>query len=347
MRIYLYILAGITSALIGWSLSQIVLSDLGWLKQFPELVIFPCISTSLAIGMVLNEIFISSPTRTKQNFQVAKLPIAIAAGLGLLSGLISGGISQILFLPQVNTSPVLVRILGWLFIGTAIGFAEGFTWQWRSIESGNKKRYRQRLIVSLIGGIGASLLAALLFELGRSQKIIPASLEDPIGFSLLGMLLGLTFSLTNSPTYVTALRAGAGFEYSNINIRSILKPHITGSLAFVSEGDEPDFIEEGLSIELPSKGKITIGSGLEAHISIPGLNEIAARIELTTRSAKLIPLVSQFKSIAINGDKLTKSNPVLLKHNDLLTFYSLDVEKSHGKEFFRFVYYNRFLDPQA
>ena len=65
MRIYLYLLAGITSALLGWNLGQIFLTDFGFLPQFPEIVLFPCIAIALATGMVLNEIFISNPTTSQ------------------------------------------------------------------------------------------------------------------------------------------------------------------------------------------------------------------------------------------------------------------------------------------
>jgi len=353
MRIYLYILAGIVSALIGWNLGQFVLSDLGLLRQMPELVLFPCISASLAIGMVLNEIFVSSPTRTKLNLRTAKFPVLIAAGLGLSVGLLTGGIAQVLFLPQIRTPAVVVRVIAWLFIGGAIGFSEGFTWRWRSIEAGDKKRYLHRLRISVLGGIGASFVAALLFELirGLLGKLPSgfAGVEDPLGFSLLGALLGLAFSLTSSPSYVMALRAGAGFEYTAISMYDnaishgiIKKP----TLSFVSDGDATE-IEEGLSIQLPAKGKITIGSSPQSVICILGLSPIAASIELGTRSAMLIPHSLHFRSVAVNGTYLSSSKSVALKHNDLLAFNSQDKEKSHGKEFFRFVYYNRFLDPQA
>jgi len=353
MRIYLYVLAGIVSALIGWNLGQFVLSDFGLLRQMPEIALFPCISASLAIGMVLNEIFISSPTRLKLNFRTAKLPVLIAAGLGLLAGLIAGGIAQILFLPQIQTPAVAVRIISWLFIGSAVGFAEGFTWRWRSIEAGDSKRYLKRLRISVLGGTGASLVAALLFELIRQLLgKLPsglAGIEDPIGFALLGALLGLAFSLTNSPSYVMALRAGSGFEYTSISSYNDAVTHgkiAKPLLSFVSDGDAIE-IEEGLSIQLPEQAKITIGSSSQASIVIPGLPPIAASIELVARSAQLVPHSSHFKSIAQNGTLLSTSKSVSLKHNDLLTFYSQDKEKSYGKEFFRFVYYNRFLDPQA
>ncbi|MGB3639362.1 MAG: hypothetical protein WBA39_17570, partial [Rivularia sp. (in: cyanobacteria)] len=72
MRIYLDILAGITSALLGWNLGQFFLTDLGLLQQIPEVILFPCVAIALAIGMVMNEILIGNPTRPKLSFRIAK-----------------------------------------------------------------------------------------------------------------------------------------------------------------------------------------------------------------------------------------------------------------------------------
>ncbi|MDJ0742160.1 MAG: hypothetical protein QNJ32_02235 [Xenococcaceae cyanobacterium MO_167.B27] len=360
MRIYLYLLAGITSALLGWNLGQIFLTDFGFLQQFPEIVLFPCVAISLAIGMVLNEIFISNPTRPKRSFYTARVPLLIALVLGLLAGLVAGGISQILFLPSIPVPTPIVRSLGWLLIGASVGLAEGLTWRWHSTEAGDKKRSRHRLIVSLMGGIIASFLAALLFEFIRSSiSELPSSfkaVEDPLGFTILGLLLGLTFGLSNSPSYMVALRAGAGFEYTGEIFEDIeprpskavpTYPRIAKSmLRFISDSEE-EKIEEGLSIQLPSKGKLIIGSSPEAHIRIPGLPHIAANLELKARQTSLIPNNRHYSSIEVNGDRLSSRRALILKHNDLLTFHPVSQHESDEEKFYRFVYYNRFLDPQA
>jgi len=222
MRIYFYTLAGIASALIGWNLGQFILTDQGFLKQLPEIVLFPCIAVSLAVGMVFTEIFISNPTRPKLNLRIAGFPIIVAGGLGLLAGLIAGGISEILFLPLIRVPTPIVRTLGWLLIGSSTGIAEGLTWRWRSIEAGDRKRFRKRFWTSVSGSIAASLAAALIFEMLR--QLLPDLMqalkgaEDPIGFSILGILLGFVFSVSTSPSYMAALRAGAGFEYTGPEI---------------------------------------------------------------------------------------------------------------------------------
>ena len=68
-------MAGITTALLGWTISQIIMYLLDWLaivpfigvistlRQWPEVITIPTMTVSLAVGMVLNEIIISNPTR--------------------------------------------------------------------------------------------------------------------------------------------------------------------------------------------------------------------------------------------------------------------------------------------
>ena len=359
MRVYLYVLAGITSTLLGWNLGHLVLSDLSQifvglepLQQYPEVVLFPAVALSLAIGMVLNEILLSNPTRLKLSIRIALLPVPIAAGLGLIFGLLAGGLAQVLFSPEIDTPAKVVRVSGWLCIGASIGFAEGFTWRWRSVEAGNKKRFRQRLTNSILFGSGASLAAALLFELLRQQfdnfpdTLLP--LEDPIGFAILGGCLGLAFSITSSPSYLAALRAGSGFEYTEFAIPdptaqspSIQKPW----LSFVSDADEEN-IEEGLSIQLPPSGKISIGSSSNSQIQLPGLLPEIAQLEIQPRQTVLVVSPSHRDRVEINGDPIDKKRKTL-KHNTVVTFLVENPDQAHGKKRFQFVYYNRFLDPQA
>jgi len=352
MRIYLYILAGTTSALIGWNLGQFLLTDLGLFKQFPEISLFPCIAISLAIGMVLNEIFISNPTRPKICFRIAKTTLLSAAILGLLAGLIAGGISQILLLPY-PIPPEVVRTLGWLLIGSSVGLAEGLAWRSRSIEAGDPKRSQERLRTSIMAASGASLVAAGLFELIRTLGEIPEALksaEDPLGFAILGLLLGLVFSRTNSPSYMAALRAGAGFEYTGEKDEEIEpQPKIDKSLLkFVSDGGT-DKIEEGLSIQLPTTGKIRIGSATKKtpHIYLPEVPLHVADIEVKQREALLSPNAKSYHTIEVNGERLDSSRDIPLKHNYVLTFHTRNQGEIGDEKIYRFVYYNRFLDPQA
>jgi hypothetical protein len=369
VRSYIYVISGLFSALIGWNLGQIFITDLGWMNKLPELILFPCVATSLAVGMVLTEILISSPTRIKLSLRSAKLPVLLAIGFGLVSGLVAGGISQALFFPAFKIPAYVVRIVGWLVIGIFIGIAEGFTWRWRSIEAGNASKYQARLWASIWGGTAASLAAAILFELLRKAlgSLLPGlqSLEDPIGFALLGTLLGFVFSKTSSPSYLVALRAGAGFEYTEIVRDSfsasrgsndddddeddrthfpIIDKNIT-QLSFVSDS-EAERIEEGLSIQLPGTGSIHIGSVPgKSNIYIPGLPKHIADLKISQRETILEPNGRNYSGIEVNGRRLDSKKPISLKHNTILTFYTEDNDSQ--KEFYRFVYYNRFLDPQA
>ena len=366
MRPYLYILAGLTSALLGWNLGQLILSDFGWLQPFPEVVLFPCIAISLAIGSVANEIFVSNPTRPKLSLRMLRIPLLIALGVGLLAGVIAGIVSQILFLPEIPVPAFFVRIFGWLVVGAAVGFAEGLSWRWHSLEAGNPKRFRQRLLLSVSAASFASLLAASIFELIRQLiETVPPALrpyEDPLGFALLGLCLGIAFSVTNaSPSYLPALRAGRGFEYTGEDYEDI-DPQATivqrdypkidrSQLRFITylskTDDDEDKIEEGLSIELPHKGVIRIGSADKAQIKLPNLPLHAADIRFKGKEAVLCPNPKFYGTVAVNGTRLGSRRDVTLKHNYVLTFYTIDEDDIETPENYRLVFYNRFFDPMA
>ncbi|MGC9503156.1 hypothetical protein [Baaleninema sp.] len=370
MRTYLYILAGLTSALLGWNLGQVFLSDFGWLKPFPEVVLFPCIAISLAIGSVANEIFLSNPTRPKLSLRMLRVPLLIAFGVGILSGLLAGGISQILYLPQVPVPAFFVRIFGWLVVGAAVGFTEGLSWRWHSLEAGNPKRFRQRLILSVAAASVASFIAAISFEVVRLLGIFTKDLrvyEDPLGFAILGLCLGIAFSITNaSPSYLPALRAGAGFEYRGEDYEDIdpLKPVDSDEdsdevpsidrslLQFISyrsqeEYDDEDILEEGISVELPTTGTVRIGSAEDSSLRLPHLPFHAADIQFKGKDAVLVPNRKFFQTIAINGTRLGSRRNVSLKHNYVITFYTVDENDIETPQYYRLVFYNRFLDPMA
>lgn len=360
MRIYLYILAGITSALIGWNIGEFLFTDIGLFEtaQLKEIIIFPCVAISLAIGMVSNEILLTTPTRIKLCWRRVKQAIPIALGLGLGLGLMAGILFEILF-RLGNLPPLIVRSFSWVLVGIAVGLSEGLTWRWQSVEAGNKKRFQKRFIISLVGASIASLVGALVFEFIRlfgNLSIALRIIEEPIGFSLLGLSLGLTFSFTNSPSSVAALRAGTGFEYRdtfndldpNATI-GVNYPCIDKSFLQLIGLSEENRIEEGLSIQLPSQGKIIIGSqnNKKAHIRLPEVPIHVAFLELVERKVILKPNPQAYFSITINEEKLGPRENRALKHNDVITFYTVKDKIINDEKIYRFVYYNRFLDPQA
>jgi hypothetical protein len=351
MRIWIYTLAGITSVLIGWNIAQFFITDLGLLQQYRVIVLFPCIAVALAVGLVFTEIFISNPTRPKLNLRIAPLSLSIAAGLGLIAGLLAGVLFQVLSSPETPIDAGILRILGWLIIGCSTGIAEGITWRWRSVEAGDTQRFKKRLNNSIFAGIAASLVAAVVFETLRN--LIGAFPPELIGFSILGILLGFFFSLSTSPSYMVALRTGAGFEYikeyisdSNEESNKLQKPIIdTTNLKFVSDITEE--IEEGLSIQLPATGSIKIGSADDAHIRIPALPTHVADLKIHARETILVPDDNYFGTIEVNGERLKSRKHISLKHNYILTFYPQNKVTKNESKFYRFVYYNRFFDPLA
>lgn len=371
MRLYFYILAGLISALLGWNIAQVFLSDFGWLQPFPEVVLFPCMAISLAIGSVTNEIFISNPTRPKLSRRMLRIPLILAFMVGLIAGVIAGGISQMMFDPSLAISPVKIRMFGWLVVGSSVGIAEGLSWRYHSLEAGNPRRFYQRLFLSIFAASLASLIAAGIFELIRYQQEgrMPAALkpyEDPLGFAVLGLCLGVAFCITNaSPSYLPALRAGSGFEYKGEEYEDIAfvedespddYPKINPStLRFITyrsqEEYDDDEIEEGMSIELPRRGMIRIGSSVKsdnkADIYLPHLPPYIANIKLKGTRAFLSPHQKEFRNIAINGTRLSSKRKVSLKHNYVITFYTGKSESFKVPKFYRFVFYNRFFDPMA
>jgi hypothetical protein len=179
-----------------------------------------------------------------------------------------------------------------------------------------------------------------------------------------------------------ALRAGSGFEYREIkpeikpDINLEIQDHVQDSelstdsltdspnlnqsypyinksvLSFVTSDSDDDSlnedeIEEGLSISLPGNQTISIGSGVDNTISIPGLPPHVADIQLQNRTTLLIPDKQFFHAIEINSVRTKSRKIITLKHNYVLTFYTINGDDINEEKYYRFVYYNRFLDPQA
>lgn len=230
LRLILYFCAGMISALLGWFLSQLAfillegISDLpvvgviSQVRQWEEIIVFPLVSVCLAVGMVFNELFITNPTRFSRNLKRSKKPLlfgAIPIGFGV--GLVIAILLQLFYLPQFKLNEQLIRLLGWLFLGGIVGLNQGFVWPFFSTSAGDKKRYRKRLRMSLFFAIIASSAAAIIFEVvrGSSNQVTDLfqQIEDPLGFCILGSLLGGALTFTTSPSFHTALRAGKGFEY--------------------------------------------------------------------------------------------------------------------------------------
>lgn len=348
MRFYFYTTSGIVCALIGWSFSQILLIDMA--KIFgakslpfnPDFILLPIVAACLAAAMVTTEIFLSNPTRYKSNRRVLPRYLRAALGIGTVAGLIAACLTWILY--QTGAPAWLVRIICWSLVGLFIGLSEGVSWRLRSIEGGTHKAI-ERIQRATVFGVGAGFVAAVLVEVILRISGLDRY-KDPLGFMILGLSLGLSLSFATSPTYQVALRAGEGFEAvdPNYDDSDRLHPRLNNpDLQFVT-GDHYEFIEEGLSIQLPAATTkpIIIGSSLDADIYIPDIPEKAASFEIKNRHVTLACLAE--KKVQIQSRLLlqnARSTP--LRHNQILTFYHAGNED----KYYRFVFYDRFLDPQA
>lgn len=357
-----YILFAMISSLLGWILSQAILDIIQFAGRqlrissdyniFSYLLLFSIIISMIAVGIVIAELFSSNPTRHKLNkkilFRQSMFPTIIS---GVISGVILGIANWYLLSSGLPSS--LIRILSWAIIGIVVGFTESISWSFYSIEV-TQDRTNQRTVRNIgLGGVGG-LTAALLFEILRGGV---GSYKEPLGFLLLGGSLGLFLCFATRPNYQVALRAGHGFETiqrsrvrsgvksSNADNSGILMTKATlynPQLHFVPYKTARN-IEEGLSIKLPTKTDlpIMIGSRENADIFIPDIPYECAILRVVNNEVELECLAEDM--VQIQKKKIHEGRRVSLKHNQILTFYHED----NDTKFYRFVFYNRFLDPQA
>jgi hypothetical protein len=228
-KIPIYALCGMAFASLGWNGGQWLMDSFEWFKLNPEFAVSPLVTPSIAIGIVLTEIFLHTPfhhswRKFKQIFWKALIP-------GIIGGLIAEGICQILLINfGFLASPTVLRTIRWVIIALTVGYIEAGCWKDLNIEGGKKGHIKQRRRNNLKAGIVAGLFSALIFEIFRfflsfSREEIMANFQEEMGFSLVAieglfgfLLLGgvLSFGLvfTSSPSYVMALRPGKGTEYN-------------------------------------------------------------------------------------------------------------------------------------
>ena len=365
LRAWIYTLAGLTFAITGWNLGTLLLVELRLrtLINAPEAILIPSVTLTLAAGLILTEVLLSNPTRIRQSLLLSLQPLALAISLGTLLGFFVGLLILLARNPDIsqflNLSPQWIRWFGWFLVGLAVTGAETLAWFLRSLEAKNKTRFYQRLGTSFGATLFASYFSASLFEAFKASGALEAIpnldlYQEALGLGIFGAVLGLALGLSTSPSYLCALRAGAGFEYYGGLPSS--SNRITNRLSFVGEAALGKTIEEGLSIELPSRGTISIGSDDNTDIKLKGLAPTIATLQLRQRDVYLCPSEDQYNNIHINGSPCTSYNPIRLSHNTILSFY---LPQTYGStspsaqgypnpklpEFYRFVYYNRFLDP--
>ena len=375
-RIWIFILAGIAFANVGWFLGQLFITELTLGKLIrPEIIMMAWVSVCIASSIILTELIVSNPFRhpfrPNKFSNLSKNPILIALGFGLFTGIVAGlvywGLDSAFIRKILNLPDSWYRAMRWILVAVATVVAESLAWQTTTIEASDRKRFWKRFWFTLVASVLLAWLASGWFE-GFRQSFTASDLKDfkriesPLGFMLLGGSLGLALGLCTSPSYVASLRAGAGFEYRASASCKDGKISIP-PLSFVGEFKEPNikqgFIEEGLTIRLPSKslteyifnffnlnkqmevlnGGILIGSSDKAHIKLEGVAPELCRLKPEGNTYILEQLTdnggSNLAKVVINPDQSK------IKHNSIITFYH---ENDH-KKFYRFVYYNRFLDP--
>ncbi|NES18480.1 MAG: hypothetical protein F6K41_06030 [Symploca sp. SIO3E6] len=350
MRNYLYFWIGIIASIFGWSVAQFLVVDLRpfwentnltFFLKFPYTVRFVIITSFLAIGIVKAEVFLSHPTRIKAGLRIIRWPLFMAISSAILSGLLSALISYLLKLSPLPA--FFIRLVDWILIGIAVGFAEGTSWYLRSLvkEELDVQQVQKRLFTSCLMGLLGSITAFIISERYLNQ--------DLISFMLLGGLLGGALSVTSSPSSQPALRAGEGFEPTRSNSESG-KNLIRGKLKFANNSRTRK-IEEGLSIELPKKGEVLIGSDSEAQIYISDLPQHSAKISIDNDGVWIFPCDTN--GITMKNRQLLIEpciNPEeqggeKLRHNQIITFKTQS--NTEIRKHVRFVYYDRFLDPEA
>ena len=373
--IYFHLTSGIFSAIIGWSLSQLLWLDIGKLinqgkSAFdtislpPDIIVLPIVAASIAVGMVATEILVSNPTKHRLNrkeiFSInparnrsQTLPhFWLAVVCGIVAGLISALLAWWLY--GTNLLGQWVRVICWVTIGLFVGLAEGWSWRSRSME-GETQRADKRLLKSIgLGGV-AGFIAAIIVEIVRTQLKTSGlgGFEDVISFSILGAALGVGLSLAAAPNYAVALRAGAGFEmteemqnkfkYDDPDLPRIID---VDRLQILTE-DEPDTpLEENLSIQLPyhTKGKPIIIGGCPAkniHIYLPGIPDECASLSVNNRTVEIKCLAPG--KVQINRTLMKRREKKLLHHGQIITLLRNDKQN----KYYCFCFYDTLYDPQS
>jgi hypothetical protein len=371
IRFILYILSGSFAALIGWNLSTIIIDVVKLITNWitgnsaltftPDFIVLPCLAFFFAIVMVGTEIFLSNPTRNRNNWRKFRTYFLRTLLLGIFSGVLAA--IGTFFVYKGTAVALEVKRYAWGIVGLSTGFCESLSWLSRR-EKNLTNKSNLRILKTSIFGLLAGLVSAIFFAENLPQfRISPDIYDEPFSFFMFGSTLGLFLSFATSPTFQVALRAGEGLEA--INPKKLEEEYERGikrsfpmlkqqrGLRFVVEppdqgnnAKKPNVIEEGLSILLPINRAITIGGDPDDDIYLPQIPESCAKIRVLFQSAEItidqnqssVVILSPTPRLKTNNDQKIK---YLLRHNQVITFKSQYAEK-----LYRFVFYDRFLDPQ-
>lgn len=359
MSTYLYAIFGIIATLLGWTISQIILTFarlIGKTVIFnPDFILFPIIAGFLTTAMVAAQIFLNAPTHPKKSWRAFRRSYFwVALGIGTFLGFIPSLITQLLY--KSGWSPEIVNILAWCLIGLVTGFTEGGVWNLRKgATSKAKQRHKKVILYGGIAGFCAAILSMII------TGLLPPPLqryEDPLGFGILGLVLGVFISKATAPNYRYALRAGHGFpvvlQQRNLTVNDAVLNNSRLKFVIKDESRRFNFIEEGLSIELPSDTaqSLTIGGNDQSHIRIPYIADKCAELNVKEQGVTLKCLNPNSVAINFSHKPMDDQGEVELRHNSIITFYHKDYEETANddekeKKIYRFVFYDRLLDPDA
>lgn len=359
MITYLYAIFGIVATLFGWSISQLILTFarlLGKTVVFnPDFILFPIIAGFLTTAMVAAQIFLNAPTHPKKSWRAFRRSYCwVPLGIGTCLGFIPSLLTQLLY--ESGWFPEIVNIFAWCLIGLATGFTEGGVWTFRKGATSKAiQRHKKVIIYGGIAGFCAAILSMII------TGLLPPPLqryEDPLGFGILGLVLGVFISQATAANYRYALRAGHGFPVVLQRRKSTVNDAVLNNsrLKFVTKDKSRsfNFIEEGLSIELPSDTtqSLTIGGNDQSDIRIPCIADECAELNVKEQGVTLRCLNPNSVAINFSHKPMDDQGEVELRHNSVVTFYHKDYDPTakddeKEKKIYRFVFYDRLLDPDA
>lgn len=207
--IYFCALAGAWGALMGWFLGRGLASGEGVIKS-------GLIGLYLGLGLALLLALIDGLWNQSSRPVMLAVRVLVVGALGAIAGLLGGIIGQALF--ELWSG---FYVIGWILTGLLIGVALGFFDFLGGILRGDELRgsfnkMRNGLIGGLLGGVLGGLIALVVWQyyLTRFTTKEETHLWGPsgIGFTILGLCIGLFIGLTQVLLKEAWLKIEAGFR---------------------------------------------------------------------------------------------------------------------------------------
>ncbi len=178
--LYYMSLAGGTAGLLAWALAAAIAAALSnqqsvWVSDLLAVLLLGALIGGL--GVAFSDHYAGQRIRAKWVF------------FGLLSGMIGGGLAELIQVPITarlgEQAPILTRAIAWLLAGSLIGLGLGLRWIGAN---------RTRAAHGYVGGLAGGAIGGLVFA-GLSQ-IVP-DVAQAAGFVALGA--GICFGVTLAP----------------------------------------------------------------------------------------------------------------------------------------------------